>query len=302
MAEHFLSSYKSENFEILVNQYLPEGNKFTEQRSRSRSRSPNRAPVIPVPCEVDELTAKLMDAFHAAAAARASEKPDVLSSEPSVAAADQAQQQSAAGSSQDVACNDAEPAVAAKPATPEQPSPEVQAQLRTLLDEVRRLKNEDRGGRNALYWQIRKTWGEAAARPFYVAKASPQPHAGVASPPPAQDAGVAPQPAQVQNQYALYGVAPPPPAVRPGVLRVTPPPPAVRPPLRRVFPSTHVCTKGCRYVENPVWLSFDSLTWQAAGSSCVSLVELAHTSTTKDCMGMCISKVSKVLNYSSICC
>ena len=34
------------------------------------------------------------------------------------------------------------------------------------------VQNEDRGGRNAVYWAVRKQYGEEAAKPFYVPKSN----------------------------------------------------------------------------------------------------------------------------------
>ena len=64
----------------------------------------------------------------------------------------------------------------------------------------------------------------------------------------------APAASSASARWVMNGapINPPPPAVCRGSLpAINPPPPAVR----RLLSSPHVCTKGFRYVENPVWLS-----------------------------------------------
>lgn len=226
MADDFLRSYKGDNFEVLVNQYLPNSNRF--QESKARSRSPVKNARIPVECPLPEETSnRLRAVMEQLGLAQAEEapttaQPEATTAEPQHAAehaepkqseqaAQYAEPNNTAKQSEQAAV---QPQQVAQPANQEDPPTAVQ--LRLLLDEFRRSHNEDRGGRNAVYWAVRKQYGEEAAKPFYVPK-------GQRSTAPMPDA-----------KYAMLRVAPPPPAVQPkssstGILTINPPPPpAVR--------------------------------------------------------------------------
>jgi len=241
-----LSTFQSCNFEVLVNRKLPPSNRFTECKpepaslsTASRSRSPldGRDPRHAAkPMHAGKTSAEVADVSGQAAeaAGKAAGMSEVQAAEAAGKAAGMSEVQAAAA--------------AVEPCTPD---------LQALLDEFRRAKNEDRGGRNSVYWAVRKQYGEEAAKPFYVPKFNNSFKSDSSSgkaPTTASSPTPAPAASSASARWVMNGapINPPPPAVCRGSLpAINPPPPAVR----RLLSSPHVCTKGFRYVENPVWLS-----------------------------------------------